>query len=325
MWFKENVSQKKKFLASLLKSPLEQLSKGSMAVWHEADTLTATLKQSLCKLPHCQLLYAVNTDGRQVTDNITRTGPDNTWRGQNLAMRPYFNCNLPFKGMMLSATYISQRSMQPCITAMQAVRDGDRLLGFIAADFHLKDLPNLSTSPLQSGQWKLSSGDHTTGSALSLLQRNFSAMDENIDYLIYVMSTLLQDHGIFHCNLHFASDRCMLWSLDDPLRYRLHTVEELMNPELFLVYPKRNYDKSAVVDTDKIPVVFAQLKALRAADDITYLRSGSLNIMNGMVGLSLSCDGSQYMDVDEFLNRDLAYWVEQPNGLKHAAEITTPN
>jgi len=325
MWFKENVAQKKKFLASLLKTPLEQLGMNSTEVWHDPDRLTATLKQSLCKLPHSQLLYALDTSGRQTSDNITRNGIDNTWRGQDLSMRPYFTCNLPFKGMMLSATYISQRSMQPCITAMQAVREGEKLLGFVAADFHLKDLPNLSASPLQSGQWKLSSDNHAMGSALSMLQRNYSALDKNIDYLIYVMSTLLQEHGIFHCNLHFASDRCMLWSLDDPLRYRLHSVEELMDPELFQIYPRRDYDSSAVVHSDRIPIVFAQLKALRTADDITYLRSGSLNIMNGLVGLTFSCDGSQYMNVDEFLNRDLAYWVDQPNGQQNAAEIKTPN
>jgi len=300
MWFKENVSQKKKFLASLLKSPLEQLSRDSVGVWQDPDALTACLKRSLCRLPHCQLLYAVDTAGNQTSDNITRNGLDHTWRGQDLSMRPYFNCNLPFKGMILSATYISQRSMQPCITAMQAVRDNNNLLGFIAADFHLKDLPNMSSSPLQSGQWRLSRDDIAMGSALSLLQRNASAIDENLDYLIYVLSTLFQEHGIFHSQLHFAGDQCMLWSLDDPLRYRVHSTEELINPELFLIYPKREYAEMAVVDPEKIPVVFAQLKALRTADDITYLQTGSLNIVNGMVGLRLSCDSSQNMYVDEF-------------------------
>ena len=325
MWFKENVAQKKKFLASMLKSPFTQLGQICSDVWHEPDRLTTTLQQSLCKLPHSQLLYAIDTSGHQTSDNISRQGTDHRWRGQDLSMRPYFNCNLPFKGMMLSETYISQRSMQPCITVLQAVRQDENLLGFVAADFHLKDLPNLSASPLQSGQWSLGSGDHAMGSALSMLRRNYSNMDENIDYLIYVMATLLQEHGIFHCNLHFASDRCMLWSLDDPLHYRLHSMEELMKSELFLQYPKRDYDSAASVATDRIPLVFAQLKALRVADDITYLRSGSLNVMNGMVGLTFSKDGSQYLHVDEFLNRDLAYWVEQPNGQENAVQIKTPN
>ena len=98
-----------------------------------------------------------------------------------------------------------------------------------------------------------------------------------------------------------------------------------MKSELFLQYPKRDYDTAATVVTDRIPLVFAQLKALRVADDITYLRSGSLNVMNGMVGLTFSKDGSQYLHVDEFLNRDLAYWVEQPNGQENAVQIKTPN
>ena len=325
MWFKQNVAQKKKFLASMLKRPLTELGQRSSEVWHDPDRLSAALQQSLSHLPHSQLLYAIDTAGQQTSHNISRQGIDPRWSGQDLSMRPYFNCNLPYKGMMLSATYISQRSMQPCITALQAVRDNDRLLGFVAADFHLKDLPNLSASPLQSGQWSLGGNESLGGDALAMLRRQLSEMDKNIDYLIYVMTSLMQEHGIFHCNLHFASDRCMLWSLDDPLRYRLESTRALMSPELIENYAPCDYHNDAVVEPERIPLVFAQLKALRLADDITYLRSGSLNIMNGMVGLTFSTDGSQYLPVDEFLNRELAYWMDQQNGQNDAAQIKTPN
>ncbi|HEY9149394.1 MAG TPA: hypothetical protein VIQ75_01225, partial [Gammaproteobacteria bacterium] len=53
---------------------------------------------------------------------------------------------------------------------------------------------------------------------------------------------------------------------------------------------------------------FKQFKALRLADDTIYLRSASLNIMNGMLGLTFSCDGSHYMPVQDFLARDLDFW-----------------
>ena len=59
--------------------------------------------------------------------------------------------------------------------------------------------------------------------------------------------------------------------------------------------------------------VFQQLKALRFADETIYLRSGSINIMNGMVGLTFSCDGSHYMPVEEFLDKDLSFWLGNLN------------
>ena len=54
--------------------------------------------------------------------------------------------------------------------------------------------------------------------------------------------------------------------------------------------------------------MFQQFKALRFADDTIYLRSGSLNVINGMVGLTFSCDGSHYMPVEEFLAKDDSFW-----------------
>jgi hypothetical protein len=309
VYFKETVSHKKKFLSSLLKAPIEQLAGDCATNWDNAELLTQTLQSRLCKLPHCQLLYAIDSAGRQLSANITRSGIDNTWRGQDLSARPFLQGILPFKGMILSAAYLSQRSMQPCITAIQAVRADDRLLGFVAADFHIKDLPNMTGTSLQRMQ-KLQSDPIPSGKLFALSRVN-SPVDQNIDYLIYVLSTLMQEHGIFHCKLHFASACASLWSVDAPLNYQVLSVSELLVPDLFLRYPKRSYDCHTQLEVDKIPLVFAQLKALRQADDTVYLRSGSVNIINGRIGLTFSCDGSHYMRADEFLNHDLTHWLAQ--------------
>lgn len=324
-WFKESVSHKKKFLASLLKAPLEQLGGQCSTLWGDAEKMANTLQSNLCRLPHCQLLYAVDTQGKQISANISRTGNDNTWLGQDLSLRPYLKGNLPFKGMILSAVYMSQRSMEPCITAMQAVHNEKGLCGFIAADFHMKDLPDISNNPLQSIQWQQHLSRATATDKPRVIRRRKSTLDDNIDYLIYVITTLFQEHGIFHCELHFTDSRCTLWSVEDPFRYHVHSIDELMNPELFLRYSKQEYDKPAAIEAEKIPPILAQLKALRIADDTIYLYSASLNIMNGLVGLSFSSGNSQYMDSDDFLNHDLAFWVGQPDGKTDALEITTPN
>jgi hypothetical protein len=34
----------------------------------------------------------------------------------------------------------------------------------------------------------------------------------------------------------------------------------------------------------------------------------SINILNGMISLTFSCDGSHYMRYDEFLAKDTVFW-----------------
>ena len=44
-------------------------------------------------------------------------------------------------------------------------------------------------------------------------------------------------------------------------------------------------------------------------DETIYLRSALLNIYNGMIGLTFSCDGSHYMPWREFLEKKLDFWT----------------
>ena len=43
-------------------------------------------------------------------------------------------------------------------------------------------------------------------------------------------------------------------------------------------------------------------------DENVYLRAASLNVINGMVGLTFSCDGSHYIPAAEFLRNGEAFW-----------------
>ena len=51
------------------------------------------------------------------------------------------------------------------------------------------------------------------------------------------------------------------------------------------------------------------MRQLRTADETLYLRSASINIFNGMISLTFSCDGSHYMSWKEFLDKDMSFWV----------------
>jgi len=62
------------------------------------------------------------------------------------------------------------------------------------------------------------------------------------------------------------------------------------------------------VAANKFMPVFELFRSLRFADENVYLRAGSLNVINGMVGLNFSCDGSHYMRFDEFLEKSTDFW-----------------
>ena len=122
------------------------------------------------------------------------------------------------------------------------------------------------------------------------------------------MEELMIAHGIFHAKLHFSSSRSTVWLVDDPYNYQILYIDELINPSLCLAFPKRPYFEQAKVPEGKIMEVFTQFKKLRFADETIYLRSASLNVVNRMVGLNFSCDGSHYVAYDEFLQKDNSFW-----------------
>ena len=95
-----------------------------------------------------------------------------------------------------------------------------------------------------------------------------------------------------------------------PYRYRLHVLDEITNPKVCLVYAKTPYPDDASIPAATVARVLRVFKLLREADETIYLRAASLNIMNGLVGLNFSCDGSHYMSAEEFMAKDLAFWFE---------------
>ena len=115
-----------------------------------------------------------------------------------------------------------------------------------------------------------------------------------------------------HGKLHFASSRATIWLADDPWAYRILGIDELSDPDICLAYPRRPTTERAIVAPEHIAPVFEMFRRLRFADDTIYLRVGSLNICNGMIGLNFSCDGSHYLPYDEFLDKGLEFWFGAP-------------
>jgi hypothetical protein len=102
-------------------------------------------------------------------------------------------------------------------------------------------------------------------------------------------------------------------------------MDELSNSDVCLAFPKRPYFHRNVVVKDEICNVFKQFRALRFADETIYLRSGSLNLVNGFIGLNFSCDGTHYLTYKEFLGRGLDFWFGvSAEDSKNTCEIQDP-
>jgi hypothetical protein len=122
------------------------------------------------------------------------------------------------------------------------------------------------------------------------------------------MQELISEHGVFHGKFHFSSSRTTIWLLDEPYNYHLLSMIELNDPDICLAYPRQNYSKLATVPKAVIAKIFEYFRQLRFADETIYLRSGSINIINGMVSLNFSCDGTHYLPYKEFLDKGMSFW-----------------
>ena len=157
-------------------------------------------------------------------------------------------------------------------------------------------------------KWRQIKGDPAIRGGLFLQSRVESEMDRRLEEVMTILEELMTEHGVYHCQIHYSSGRVMVWHVDDPYTYRILTMDELSDSEVCLAYPKRPYFERNIVPKPDICNTFKQFFALRFADETVYLRSGSLNLVNGIVGLNFSCDGTHYLTFDDFLERGLDFW-----------------
>jgi hypothetical protein len=305
----QQISDKKAMLAELVDLPMQEVAGLCVAVWPDADRLDEMLVGAHEALPYAHLLYVLGKDGMQISSNVEKNTVDTDWRGRDQSKRPYLMNNLPYRGIMLSSVYMSLRTHKQCITALHSITIDDELVGFVAADFAVNDLPASTSGATEDFHWQQFRGDPAVRGTVFMQERATSLLDEHIDEVHDLFNVLMTEHGVFHAKIHYSSGRCSFWLFEDPYSYRIHTVNEIVDPDLCLAYPLYEYPKNAKIPAEMIGVILEQFKALRFADETIYLRSASINIMNGILGLTFSCDGSHYMPYEEFLERDLAFWL----------------
>jgi hypothetical protein len=306
----EGIVQQREALRVMLRGPLQKAAELCSYAWHDRAALDAALLESFRIIPACKYLYALNTEGVQVSSNVSRDGLLPEHFGRDRADRPYMREVVPADGFVLSQAYLSLRANRPSLTAIQLVRGTDwQVLGFIGADFDLRDLPITRKLYDEPTYWRQIKGDPAIRGTVFHQNRSQSQLDDNIETVLAVVEELITEHGVFHVMLHFSSSRAVVWVLDDPYRYRLLDIDALTDPDICLAYPVHDYPGDALVRRDRVRPVLDNLRTLRFMDEMFYLRSGTLNIFNGVVGLTFSCDGSHYVPVDEFLSKGTDFWV----------------
>jgi len=311
--WKDSIFRQREELARMLREPLALLTRKCVPIWDDRDRLDAVLLEGFSGIPYCTYLYVVGPDGVQISDNVSDAGLMPEHYRRNHAERPYMKEAMPAWGFLLSDAYVSVAEHRPSLTALQlVVSDAGALLGYLGADFDLRRLPVTSALYQEPGNWRQIKGDPAIRSTLFQQTRTESPMDRNMQNALSIMEELLTERGIFQCQIHFSSSQVTIWTIDDPLRYRILDQEVLQDPDICLIYPSRPYPPDAAIPRTDITRILDGMQALRMVDTTIYLRTASINIFNGMVSLTFSCDGSHYMRYDEFLAKGPAFWSGVP-------------
>lgn len=153
-------------------------------------------------------------------------------------------------------------------------------------------------------RWLQIKGDPSVRAFLFQQERQASLFDEHLDQLHRLVYALLTRKGVFHAKLHYSSSQLTCWFYDDPYNYKIYVKEEIFEPDFIDSFPSLSYEgRKPLIDRNRIDQIMGEFKRLRLSDEQIYLRSASLNRINGMVGMNFSCDGSHYIEHEEFFRR----------------------
>ena len=150
----ESIDRQRRILQDWLSAPLIRIAGDCRQVWPDRQTLEARLMDGLTELPYCKYLYLLDEQSHQITSNASRDGLLEEHYGRDRSNRPYLATALAGAAFSLSDAYISRNARRPSLTAVQIIQaDNGRRLGYLGADFDLRELPATQALSTQPGQW----------------------------------------------------------------------------------------------------------------------------------------------------------------------------
>ncbi|MBL1277565.1 MAG: PDC sensor domain-containing protein [Ectothiorhodospiraceae bacterium] len=306
--WKDSIREQRATVFELLEEPVKEAARDCEEAWPERGSLTDVLLSHFDAIPYCTYLYVVDMQFKQISDNVGSTGRITEHYGRDRSPRPYMKEVRPDRDYVLSDAYISLSAHRPSLTAIRTLYQDGKAVGYLGTDLDLRNVPAKGELYVEPNQWQQIKGDPAIRGTVFQQTRVDSLLDKNIDQFVSILDELIVSRGVFQSVLHFSSSRATVWTMEDPYRYRILQSDAFLDPDVCLAYPRRNYPKDAEIPCENISDILRGLKTLRFADDTIYLRSASLNIFNGLVSLTFSCDGSHYMPYAEFLDKDSAFW-----------------
>ncbi|MEN8801263.1 MAG: hypothetical protein ABF297_04715, partial [Thiogranum sp.] len=105
---KDAIHRQRVELAEMLSAPLAQLADKCAAVWGQREALDIELTDHFREVPHCLFLYVLDSDGIQISDNVSTGGLLPEHYGRDRSQRPYMREAVPAWGFLLSDAYLSR-------------------------------------------------------------------------------------------------------------------------------------------------------------------------------------------------------------------------
>ena len=153
-------------------------------------------------------------------------------------------------------------------------------------------------------KWLQIKGDPSVRAFLFQQSRVDSLFDDDIDRIHGIIYTLLTQKGAFHVKAHYSSSQLTCWFADDAFRYRVYVKEEVLQPGFLDQFRDCSIDHlQPVIDDVDLLAILREFRRLRTTDQQIYMRNGSINRINGQIGMTFSCDGSHYIDHKTFFEK----------------------
>jgi hypothetical protein len=151
-------------------------------------------------------------------------------------------------------------------------------------------------------RWMQIKGDPSIRAQLFQQQRAESLFDTAIDLVHANVRDLMTRKGVFHTKIHYSSNQLTCWYASDPFCYEKFVREEVLADGFVDRFPDSDHaGRKPLLDAREIERVLEEFKRLRLSDETIYLRNAAINLINGMINMSFSCDGTHYIDHKTFL------------------------
>jgi hypothetical protein len=150
-------------------------------------------------------------------------------------------------------------------------------------------------------RWLQIKGDPSVRAFLFQQERVESLFDTYLERVHDIVLALMMRKGVFHAKIHYSSSQLTCWFAADPFCYEKFVREEILAPGFLGRFPDADHaGRAPLLDTDSVRRILNEFLRLRLTDETVYLRNGAINLIDGMINMSFSCDGTHYIDHKTF-------------------------